>query len=94
MVNPSQSAEGHQVLVLCTEEMAEVSSGSQMLAALHWKTLPAAERLTWSHCGSGRMVHFVFSCLVKMLLYNCQHPKASGCPLGDRGGWNILASAY
>lgn len=34
---------------LWTEEMAEVSSGSQILAALHWKTLPATERHDVEH---------------------------------------------
>lgn len=66
MVNLSQSAEGHQVLVLYTEEMAEVSSGSQMLLCAG-KPLPAAEGLAWCHHGSGRPVYLAFSCLVKVM---------------------------
>lgn len=89
--------------VLCTEEVTEGSSGSWTLAALCWKTLAysgkAGMEQSWFRQASALHIPLLsegntWACpATPTLLLSCQHPMASGCPVGDRGGQDIPASA-
>ena len=92
VVNCSQSAEGHQMLVLCTEETVEFRYPDACCSVLEdsclqqngsvepsWLKQPSALCILLTSEGGA------WACSTTLpLQLDCQHPEASDYPLGDR----------